>query len=235
MLVISMNSDVVTQKIQFQVPITDVQLLSGTLLITQIQEDEQEGVIVQMQKEFFEAISLRQKEALNPKMKKEGLSLGILPATFIKPENLKYQLRIKSLKNIKVSASSLHFETDFKQETPLFLKATGQSSVESKEISCKDLTIECYNRANITIERLKCDELKVASNGSGTILFKGGEVNNQIISISESGQIQSSQLGAINGRVEITTGNGNAEVNVSEQLIAQVSMQESVVNVERLK
>lgn len=96
------------------------------------------------------------------------------------------------------------------------IQNSGSGSISGNNLTPKNLNLFITGSGSINLENLVTDSLKVVNSGSG-LLTLTGNVKNQDVTVSGSGQYNAKDLQSNNGTMEID-GSGSATVNVVNQL-----------------
>ena len=219
---ITPSGDVIEKSYSINDVVNKTQLKNGTLIITQVDAEEQEALIIKAHENIM--------PLLEPSLNRDCLLLGLNGNDRINGNPIiQYHLKVKSLNSIQISESGvIRFDTNF--EVPsLCLAMSGNGNLQVKGLVVSDLSIQISGNGRVSIGTLTCDVLSEQISGNGSISFQGGIAKKQKIKISGNGSISSSQLGGGTCSISIS-GNGSATVNIDDELYVTASSEDCVTN-----
>lgn len=129
-----------------------------------------------------------------------GVNVGVFVGIFLPRAPIHFILTVKDLTGIAIS---------------------GSGDVSMTRLSTSNLRLDVSGSGNLTLKSLTATSLDVTISGSGTMSI-AGQVRRQGVNISGSGSYRASDLASATAQVEVS-GSGDAQVRVSDSLIAHVS------------
>jgi hypothetical protein len=218
---ISQKSYIITKEIM---PKPFVRILCGTLLISQIQEGEEERLEV--------SADINVMPYVTQVFAKDCLLLGRSePLTIMDDVALIYHLKIKSLHDVTIADEGVVvFTTPFIGKLLTLEMGSSKGSITIQhELNVNTLNIEISGKGDIScMQPIQVGLLNAEIAGDGTITLNG-TATQQIIKISGTGLVDTKNLVGEEGSVSIK-GGASAYVNITEYLSVNAPSQNQVLN-----
>lgn len=166
-----------------------------------IQQGDQDALVIEADEDLISKISTKViGETLQLKIKREWFEGLVRGMGFFKYQHLKYLITMKEIQRLDIA---------------------GSGQVRSEQLKTGQLAISVHGQGDIELENFFASQLSIEINGQGK-MFISGEVKEQNIFVSGSGEVDLSQVKNQQSKVKIT-GNGTVKLSCDQELSVIIS------------